>query len=242
MKPRALAILLPAAAAVAIACSSGSHPGALGSCTGFDGGGCAPGGSGGSGSGGDGGSAEAASCVAAAGARQCDQCAASLCCTQYAACVQGPACTSVLTCVAESCGDSANCVNACKNEYPAGAPAYGTLALCLQRSCPICAQSGVGDPCGVGQSCVPGLMCTGAWCTKFCAGTPDCVGIGPGGGNAYGQLSECMRAGGGNECVPGCAGGGFECAVFRGTSCQVMTSVEGTLVSVCAPVPDAGRD
>jgi hypothetical protein len=62
----------------------------------------------------------------------CSQCAAQKCPTQVAACQQGSACLGYRDCD-ESCAGAAakTCTAACSADYPGGASAYGSLALCV---------------------------------------------------------------------------------------------------------------
>jgi hypothetical protein len=124
--------------------------------------------------------------------------------------------------------------------YPTGVQAYQVLESCLQSRCPICGESGVGDPC-TATSCVTGLSCQGLWCWKSCTKDADCAGIGPNGGNILGHGNVCVATPSGPQCVPGC-NLDADCTYFSGTYCHSTTSWTGEDVQVCAPVADASAD
>jgi hypothetical protein len=124
--------------------------------------------------------------------------------------------------------------------FPSGVASYQSLASCLQLRCPICYESGVGDPCPT-PACVTGLSCQGEWCTQPCTKDADCAGIGAGGGNVLGHRSWCLNSSNGPLCYPGCVVNA-DCAYFPGTYCRSALSFTGGDVQVCAPVADASTE
>ena len=162
------------------------------------------------------------------------------CCVDLETCEQSTPCENLLGCVAH-CG-SHTCVSACEQTYVSVAFIYSKLTACMSLHCPVCAESGVGDPCNAASdACVTATSCSGLWCTRACTKQADCAGIGPGGGNFTGQPGACRRAGSGYSCYPGCSGDP-DCTDFPGTYCIVTTDLTGATVQVCATSPDAGTD
>jgi hypothetical protein len=226
----------------ALACSKGpSLPAELGNCVPGDEAGCtvAPGGGGGGSSGGADSGSDGGACSADPSTSQCDRCAATRCCSTFDACASATACQELATCVF-NCPTS-GCVASCKQQFPGGVVAYQALSSCVSLQCPVCAESGVGDPCFGGQ-CVPGLSCGGLWCTKPCVSSSDCAGIGPNGGNvASGEPNVCVPTSNGNQCAPGCSTN-VQCVDFPGTYCHSTLSTDGGTVQVCAGFADASSD
>ncbi|HEY3817035.1 MAG TPA: hypothetical protein VGL81_07690 [Polyangiaceae bacterium] len=221
-----------------VACSSTELPPTDGDCVSVDGSTCSVNVIGGSSSGGEGG-ADGGSCSETAGGSQCGVCAASGCCSELEQCSGSTDCTNLLNCENDCSGGSA-CVDACQQQFPTAVSTLQLLSSCLTRLCPICAESGVGDPCGAGYyACETGLTCNGRWCTKSCIHASDCEGIGAGGTNSLGFTSACMASSQGDLCVPGCAGAAGACTDFAGTYCLATTAADGTSVSVCTSLPDA---
>lgn len=238
---RTLPFVASALLAFAACQSSEALPPPLGNCVADSG--CSPatgiGGGGGGGTGTDGGADAAATmCTVEPAASQCDQCAAGKCCPSLGACTSSVDCRQLLSCILNC--PSTGCVTACKQQFPSGTQAYQNLESCLQADCPICAESGVGDPCSA-TSCVPGLACQGEWCTAPCTKDADCQGIGPNGDNILGQPNVCIPTSAGPRCAPGC-GANTDCAYFPGTYCHSTLSIENTNVQVCAALPDASSD
>jgi hypothetical protein len=231
-------------AGVAGACTSTvSHPPDLGDCTGTEVSCPAPvvAGGGGGGSGADSGAAGGACSVSPLDS-QCTQCANGSCCSAYLACADDVDCQNLSSCE-ENCGGASACISACEGQSPKGIDTLTTLSDCVTVKCPVCTQSGVGDPCdGAASVCNAGLSCPGLWCTKACARSSDCVGLGADGGNALNLPNACIEsAASGETCTPGCAVDA-DCVDFPGTFCFATTSVDGLSVHVCAPSPDAGSD
>jgi len=224
--------------AVAGACSTSSRPSELSGCVPGDGAPCGVSSGGGSsgGSGGDGGA-----CASYADASACDACAGASCCTELTACSNSTPCTDLYNCET-ACAGSPACNSACQNQSPTGLSTLNLLFDCLSSRCPVCAQSGVGDPCSPGYPpCESGLTCNGDWCTKTCVHSTDCAGIGTAGTNLLGEANSCMILSGGYFCSPGCEGSATHCAYFPSTYCQMSTtSADNQTVSVCATLPDAG--
>ena len=207
----------------------------------MDGGTCSTtiGGGGGS-SGGEGG-VDGGPCSVSAGSSQCGVCATTSCCSALEQCAGSMDCKNLLSCE-DDCRGGATCVTACEQKYPAAVSTLQLVSGCLARDCPVCNESGVGDPCGPQfPACEVGLTCTGLWCTRPCVRAADCVGLGPGGASDLGFANECMATTSGEVCTPGCASAS-DCAYFPGTYCLSTTSADGTAVSVCAPLPDASTD
>ena len=118
-----------------------------------------------------------------------------------------------------------------QQQYPSANATYQEILNCEQAHCPICSQSGVGDSC---VSCESGLTCPGLWCTRACAKSTDCTGIGQNGGNLTRNQNACLHSASGDLCVPGCSGD-LDCTSFPNTYCQLTTDVTGASVQVCAP-------
>ncbi len=225
------------------ACSSASQPPVDGECIsdagcGSHGGG---GGGGGGGSGAEAGEDAASSCAVSASQSQCDQCIATDCCTDLDACTSSATCDNLISCV-DDCATEA-CETACEKQYPGATSAtYQQLVQCSTTRCPVCEELGVGDPCSTGGvACNAGLTCTGLWCTRTCAKSSDCTGLGAYGGNFTGSASVCRHVSTGDFCFPGCSSD-TDCADFPGTYCLQTTALDGSSVLVCATGPDAGLE
>jgi hypothetical protein len=239
-------ILLASTAVVLLAiaaCSSNSDlPDASGNCVVVDGSVCSPTVIGGGSSSGSEGGVEAGSCSVSAGDSQCGECATDDCCTEVEDCNASSTCTNLLSCE-DDCSGGSGCVSACEAQFPAGVTTLQTLSSCLSTRCPICTESGTGDPCSAGYyACEPsvGLTCNGLYCSKGCIKSSDCTGIGAGGANSLGFTNACIAAAhGGYTCEPGCGGSPAGCADFPGTYCFATTDVSGASVSVCTSLPDA---
>jgi len=221
-----------------VACTSNDQPPASGDCVVIDGSTCSVSVIGGSSSGSDGGP-DGDSCSVSAGDSQCGVCATTSCCTELVECQGSTACTNLLSCEDDCTGGSA-CITACEQQFPTGTSTLQLLTSCLTRDCPVCAESGIGDPCGPGYyACETGLTCSGLYCTKACVKSTDCVGLGPGGANTLGYVNACMAGAHGNSCVPGCGGSATACTDFPATYCFTTTDDDGNVVSVCTALPDA---
>jgi hypothetical protein len=221
-----------------VACSSNdARPPPSGDCVVVDGSICSTTMVGGSSSGSEGG-ADGGGCSVSAGGSQCGQCATTSCCSELEECMNSSTCTNLLSCEDDCTGGNA-CITACQNQFPTGVSTLQLLSSCLTRDCPVCDESGVGDPCGAQYpACETGLTCEGLWCTKGCIQSSDCAGIGPGGASTLGYANACMATSHGDVCTPGCAGG-IGCADFPGTYCFATTAADGSNVSVCTSLPDA---
>jgi hypothetical protein len=218
------------------ACTSESLPPELGDCTPTGDASCMPSniGSGALAGASEGGSA---ACNAGASASQCDVCANANCCTPLTACAASTPCNNLLSCVTGCAGASA-CVSGCEGTYPDSVATLNAIDSCVALKCVICSESGVGDPCAA-YACMAGLTCPALWCTKACARSADCAGIGPNGGNFTGAPNACMSTARGELCAPGCASNA-DCADFVGTFCVSTTSFDGLAVSICSTLPDGG--
>jgi len=237
---RALPFLTTALLAFAACQSSEALPPPLGNCLADSG--CSPA-TGVSGSGGGtptdaGADVGASACTADPAASQCDQCAAAKCCPSLSACTSSSTCGQLFLCILNC--PTTDCVATCKQQFPSGTQPYQALESCMQIDCPICVESGVGDPCSA-TSCVPGLACQGSWCTAPCVKDSDCRGIGANGDNILGQANVCIPTSAGARCAPGC-GVNADCSYFPGTYCHSTLSIENTYVQVCAALPDASSD
>lgn len=217
----------------AVACSSQSRPSELGECTPSPGTTCT------SGSGSSGGSSDGGvTACEADGGDECDQCGAQNCCSQYVTCEGDTTCANLLSCE-DSCTTLA-CLNSCTNQYPTAVSELQLITSCLNSRCPVCAQSGVGDPCGNGYSaCQVGLSCNGEWCTKACSQSSDCTGLGAGGANTVGYPNVCVVTSTSALCTPECTSTSAGCEYFVGSYCGSATAIGNTTVSVCLPPPDA---
>jgi hypothetical protein len=154
-------------------------------------------------------------------------------------CTTSSECNNLYSCVMGCAGVSA-CIEGCDQTYPASVPTLAAIDTCLALKCAVCAESGVGDPCAPGAStCIAGLTCSALWCTKTCAHSSDCAGIGANGGNFTGQPNACISTVHGELCSPGCATNA-DCASFPGTFCATTTSVDALAVSICSTLPDGG--
>ncbi len=224
---------------LAAACSaSDTHPPELGACDSN----CsvAPVGAGGT-SGGAGDAAVAANCSTTTNDSQCLQCLGSNCCTMLNACLGNPDCQNLLSCE-NACTDSA-CLSMCKADFPNGVLILDNLTPCETSRCPVCSQSGTGDPCVPGETtCNVGLSCVGLWCSKTCLHASDCVGLGASGGDSRGQTNSCVHSSSsGDICFPGCTTDA-DCEPFPGTFCLSFTSVDALPATICASSRDAGTD
>jgi hypothetical protein len=179
----------------------------------------------------------AAGCNAGPFASQCDVCANANCCMQLSTCAAPTVCSYLLSCV-DGCVDS-TCVSACEAHYPTGVTMFNDLDACENLKCPICNESGIGDPCAPGNpACVAGLTCNGLWCTRSCNVATNCAGVGPAGGNFIGEPGVCVATIGAPSCAPGCTTTN-DCVNFPSTNCLSTMSVDGTTTLVCSIV-DAG--
>ncbi len=152
-------------------------------------------------------------------------------------CAPPTVCSQLLVCV-DGCVDS-TCVSNCEASYPTGVTMFNELAACENLKCPICNESGIGDPCAPGNPpCSAGLTCNGVWCTRACNVAVSCAGIGPGAGNFLGEPGVCVATAGAPSCAPGCTTTN-DCLNFPSTNCRTTTSVDGTMTLVCSAV-DAG--
>ena len=231
------ATVLALALAIPACTSNDAHPPISGDCVPVDGSVCNTTVVSGS-SGGEGG-ADGGGCSVNAGDSQCGVCATARCCAELEHCESTTDCTNLESCEGH-CGGGAACIMACEAQFPAGVTAVQLVASCLAGDCPICNESGVGDPCGAQYpACVAGLTCNGLWCTKGCVNSSDCAGIGAGGGNFLDNVNACIATSQGDTCVPGCGGGPSGCTYFPGTYCLATTAADGSHVSVCASLPDA---
>jgi hypothetical protein len=233
-------VLLAGAAALLAAigaCSSLDRPPAAGDCLPSEGGKCSPTVVGGGGSSG-GSEASADTCTVSTGDSMCDQCTSTSCCSDLQKCANLSACQNLDSCE-EVCNGVGSCVTACQQEYPTGVGTLQTLVACASQECAICNESGVGDPCGaIYPPCETGLSCNGSWCTKACARSTDCAGLGAGGVTSLGTSNVCMLTSTGEVCTPSCEGGGI-CSDFASTYCQSTTAIDGSAVSVCSFLPEA---
>jgi hypothetical protein len=186
--------------------------------------------------------ASSSSCPINAADAQCAQCAEASCCASLDACTASTDCQNLLRCE-QSCAGAAACASDCEGQAPNGVALLNELTSCLDVKCPVCSESGIGDPCvAQGNACNPGLSCGGLWCTKACVRSTDCAGLGAGGGNELGFPNACVAtASAGGQCRPGCQTDS-DCALFQGSFCLATTSSEGVSVQTCASPLDAGAD
>jgi len=186
--------------------------------------------------------ASTGACAPASGDSPCVQCAKASCCDTFAACFGSQECSSLTGC--ESNCDDTSCVASCQAQFPSGLTPLTQIDTCLDTFCTACTELGVGDPCAAAQgSCETGLTCNGLWCTKACASSADCAGLGPSGGNLRGEQNACVgTATSGDVCFPGCGLSSSDCASFPAATCSSTTSVEGATVAICESVSDAGPD
>jgi len=245
MLPCTRAIHAATAVLFLVACSAEPRPPELGNCVGQGDASCVPSplGAGSPAGGASDGSADdqgqgASVCNAGPSPSQCNACAAADCCTPLSVCMPPTTCNTLLACVNDCAGASA-CIEGCEQRYLDGVTALDAVESCLNLKCPICSESGVGDPCASGYPCIAGESCNGLWCTKACARASDCTGIGPGGGNFAGEPAACLATSGGDLCTPGCSSDA-DCTDFPGTYCRPTTSVDGLAVSICSALPDGG--
>jgi hypothetical protein len=218
------------------ACSSANQaePPPLGDCVSHDGSTCSTTVIGGGSSGGGG---DAASCSVSAGGSPCGLCASASCCPELENCSKAAACSNLSSCEDDCTVPS--CITECENEFPTGVGTMQVLSACVARDCVVCSESGTGDPCGAQFfACVAGVACNGSWCTKACARSSDCAGLGAGGASSLGTTNVCMATSTGDVCTPTCGAGG-SCVDFPGTYCQSTTAIDGSAVSVCAFLPEA---
>jgi hypothetical protein len=230
----------------AAACQSASdQPPPYGNCTPPpDGGKCTSPVTGGASSGG-GDDGSTASCTVTGGSVACNQCAESGCCTEISTCEGDATCANLLGCE-DACtanGASASCSAACTDQYPTAVSQLQQITSCISSRCTAaCNQSGVGDPCTSGApACVAGLACNGLWCSKACARSSDCTGIGANGDTIHGFPNACVTGPSGDRCAPECSSS-VDCEAFPGSYCASMLTTEATTVSVCASLPDASTD
>jgi len=238
MSPGVLHLSVVAVLAIVACSSNDARPPPSGDCVVVDGSTCTTSVIGGGSSGGEGG-ADGGGCSVTAGDSQCGQCATTSCCSELEGCHSSADCTNLLSCE-NTCSGGSACLMACEHQFPAGVSSLQLVSSCLARDCPICAESGVGDPCGPQfNPCETGLTCNGLWCTRSCVRAADCAGIGGGGTNTLGFANACMATSHGDLCTPGCAGAAGACVDFPGTYCFATTAADGSNVSVCAALPDA---
>jgi hypothetical protein len=182
--------------------------------------------------------ATSSGCEVSASDSLCNQCAYSDCCSFISACFATADYTNLSNCIA-GCQDNLPCVGSCESTYPQGMGAYDAIGSCVTTKCAVCGEASVGDPCGA-VSCVAPLSCDGRYCTKACARSSDCTGIGAGGGNVGGTNNVCVFVpSAGDTCVPECVAES-DCTAFPGTYCESTTAIDGSPVQICAPLPDGG--
>jgi hypothetical protein len=181
------------------------------------------------GSGSSGGEAGPATACATDAGSACDECAAADCCSEFTTCEQNTNCASLLNCEV-NCTTS-SCFTTCQNQFPLGTGDLQIYSSCLSARCPVCNESGVGDPCSTGfAGCETGLTCSnGLWCTKTCAQVSDCAGLGAGGVNSLGYANTCV----GGLCVPECTSNETGCQDFPGSFCATATTIANTSQLVC---------
>ena len=173
----------------------------------------------------DAGDAMSPSCKSIAGTSMCGTCVAGSCCSTYTACINNAACSALLDCASND--------TSCMNDNASGVTLENAYVACADKNCAICSQAGIGDPCGGGVSCANGLTCTGIWCTKSCAGDPDCAGIYMNGDNSSGTQNRCVINGeNAAVCFPGC-GSMTDCQMFSGTTCTPAQASVGGTTNVC---------
>jgi hypothetical protein len=234
------------------ACSSQPLPSALGNCVVVGDSSCASahlgGGAVGSAGNSDGSVDDvdngASGCSAGPSASQCQACVSANCCAYLNACTASTECSNLLSCVLACAGAGVSaCIDGCNGRYQGSVTALNDVESCLTLKCPICSESGIGDPCAPGvDACISGLTCNDFWCTSpdRCTKGSDCLGIGPNGGNDLGFANECIAIGSGNFCTPSCVIDTESSGCVSGTFCHTTTSVDGLTVSVCATLPDGG--
>lgn len=227
-------------------CTSPEAPPALGGCVPTDASRCSSPSGGSSSLGGgsstdDGGAGTTpAGCPVSPGESLCLQCAEARCCVDLNACESSALCRNLFNCeTAASCATSADCVAQCEAQYQGSTDLLNNLTTCLGVDCTVCTEEGIGDPCSAQAPCIVGLSCNGLWCTKACAHSSDCAGIGPSGENQGDDPNVCMQVGSGDECVPTCITNS-DCFAYPGTYCRTATSVDLVSVQVCTSVPEAG--
>jgi hypothetical protein len=177
---------------------------------------------------------------------QCEQCENSQCCGTIQACAASTSCNGlVFTCLptCTSGGATGPCVQSCESNinYTAGVALYDDIVTCVTDRCPVCNESGAGDPCAAGNpACIAPFTCNGSWCTKPCAVDADCLGLGAGSGNVVGTGNVCVDVPGtGSICVPACSRING-CASYPGTFCQTTAATDGATVQVCALLGEGG--
>jgi hypothetical protein len=240
---KSLLLLTPVALVAAVACSTTPLPHELGNCIPIGDAGCTTSGavvgsaSGGDSDGGQSSGTTTTSCQVTSADSLCNQCLLPACCNLVTACFASEDCVALWTCISQ-CSTS-GCVGSCDTDHPASLATYDNIVTCEEAKCPVCAQSGVGDPCALG--CVTGTMCNGSWCTKVCANDTDCTGTGGGGGNVEGTANVCVFvAGTGNTCAPTAPANGCVATTYPGTFLDTTTDVSGSPVTVCALITDGG--
>jgi hypothetical protein len=172
-------------------------------------------------------------CSPPSGASACHQCTASSCCAPSTACDADAECTALVACEARC--TASTCITDCETTHAGGVSLFRAYFDCLSGSCPICAQSGVGDPCTTDASnCAPGLTCNGLYCTRGCVGDSDCAGAFDDGLNGSGGANVCAINGQkAAVCFPGCSSS-KDCATYDGTTCVSDTASVSGSVQVCA--------
>jgi hypothetical protein len=177
---------------------------------------------------------------------QCAQCQKNQCCQTIVACADSTSCNGlVFTCLptCTSGGATGPCVQSCESNinFSGGVALYNDILACVAARCPVCNESGAGDPCFAGNpACIAPVSCNGVWCTKACAVDADCLGLGTDSRNIVGTANVCVDvAGTGNICVPECSSVNG-CAAYPGTFCQTTTARDGATVQVCAFLGDGG--
>jgi hypothetical protein len=164
----------------------------------------------------------------------CLKCIGTSCCTEYAACTS--TCLALSECAA---GDMS-----CVDDNAAGKSALDALTTCVNASCAVCSQGGIGDPCTSGATCMKGLTCTGLWCTKGgCIGDSDCAGMYANGTNSGGTQNRCVLSEDNgtqvSACFPGCAETS-QCSSFPDAECLQAESITMSTTFVCSLASDAG--
>jgi hypothetical protein len=176
-------------------------------------------------------------CTPKTGASECSKCQDTSCCAVLTTCAQNAECVALVKCEG-NCGDS-SCIADCQTQHAAGKADLAAYSSCVSGSCPVCSQEGVGDPCTADSDCPSPLTCSGLWCTKSCAGDPDCAGAFDNGQNRYSGTNTCavnkLKAA---ICFPACTSDA-DCAPYAGTTCVSDPTPNNGVTHICATHPVA---
>jgi hypothetical protein len=132
---------------------------------------------------------------------------------------------------------------------------YACVKRCPTNVCPAsmtCVPLPTGPVClptdwlphdlGLGDDCLQDEQCTShqcvnkpnGWCSRPCQSLDLCSHDATDDMNYYGEYNWCINVLGGYKCTPGCSRDSADCANYPGTTCKMVTDIDGFDPYVCA--------